>query len=195
MEMRKGVPTFHAPDQAAWRSWLAENHAQEQSVWLIIYRKAASVPSVYYKEAVDEALCFGWIDSKPNKRDEESYFQFFSSRNPNSNWSRVNKEKVARLIAEGRMAAPGYALIETAKSNGCWTALDEVEALIIPPDLGEALDAHPLAREHFEGFPPSTRRGILEWIFTAKRAETRAKRISETARLAQDNQRANQYRS
>lgn len=189
-----GIPTYYASDRAAWRTWLSEHHATEKSVWLIIYRKQSSTSSVYYDEAVDEALCFGWIDSKPNKRDEESYFQFFSQRNPKSNWSRVNKEKVERLLQEGRMAPPGQEMIRIAQESGTWTALDDVDNLIVPTDLQEALNRNPNALRYFNAFPPSSRRGILEWIFNAKRTATRQKRIEDTVRKAAQNIRANQYR-
>lgn len=189
-----GVPTYHAPDRAAWRTWLATHHAREVSVWLIIYKKASDTPSVYYDEAVDEALCFGWIDSKPNKRDAESYFQFFSRRNPKSNWSRVNKEKVARLQREGRMTEPGLAMVRQAQESGTWTALNDVDNLVVPDDLRQALDKNSAARDHFHAFPPSARRGILEWIFTAKRPETRQRRIEQTVAEATYNRRANAYR-
>lgn len=189
-----GIPTFYAPDQASWRQWLTDNHQTQSSVWLIIYKKDSGVPSVYYPQAVDEALCFGWIDSKPNKRDEQSFYQYFSQRNPKSNWSRVNKQKIERLLAEDRMATAGLEMIAHAKETGTWTALDEVENLVIPADLEEAFQQYSSAKANFEAFPPSTRRGILEWIFNAKRAPTRAKRIAETASLAEQNIRANQYR-
>lgn len=192
-ETKNGVATIYAPDRAAWRQWLADNHATSQSVWLIIYRKESGVPSVYYPEAVDEALCFGWIDSKPNKRDEQSFYQYFSVRNPKSNWSRVNKEKIEGLLAAGLMAPAGLAMIEVAKQRGTWTALDEVENLVIPSDLAEVMAGYPRSRENFTAFPPSAQRGILEWIFNAKRPETRAKRIEETASLAAQNIRANQF--
>ncbi len=191
---KDGVKTFHAQDRAAWRAWLAENHTQENSVWLIIYKKDSGVPSIYYDQAVDEALCFGWIDSKPNKRDEQSFYQFFAKRNPKSKWSGVNKKKVAKLIGEGLMTDSGLEMIEIAKKSGTWTALDEVENLVIPDDMQQQLDANPTAKAFFDLFPPSTKRGILEWITNAKQAETRAKRISETVTLAEKNERANQYR-
>ncbi|MEM1214289.1 MAG: YdeI/OmpD-associated family protein [Bacteroidota bacterium] len=187
------IPAFHARDRAAWRQWLTENHAATASVWLIIYKKDSGVPSVYYPEAVDEALCFGWIDSKPNKRDAQSYYQFFSARNPKSNWSRVNKEKIARLLAEDRVAPAGLAMIEEAKASGTWDALNEVENLVVPPDLQTAFAQFPNAATHWEAFPRFTKRSILEWIFNAKRPTTRAKRIEETARLANENKRANQW--
>ena len=107
LELKGGTETFYASSRQKWRQWLVENHASRQAIWLIIYKKRSQVPSVYYDEAVDEALCFGWIDSKPNKRDKESYFQYFSQRNPKSKWSRVNKDKVSRLIEEGPMTGAG----------------------------------------------------------------------------------------
>ena len=193
-ELKDGQATFYAKDASDWRTWLANNTGTEKSIWLIIYRKESDTPSVYYDEAVDQALCYGWIDSKPNKRDQESFYQFFSKRNPKSNWSRVNKEKVERLIANGEMAAPGLEMVALAKKTGTWDALNDVENGIIPPDLQAALGQYPKAATHFEHFPRSVKRGILEWIFNAKKPETRAKRIAETARLANDNVRANQFR-
>lgn len=193
MEIYNGQNTIRAENPEAWRQWLMANHQSEKAVWLIIYKKESGVPSVYYDEAVNEALCFGWVDSKPNKRDGQSFYQYFSQRNPKSNWSRVNKEKVEKLIQAGKMQPSGMAMIEQAKNSGTWDALNEVEQLIIPPDLQEALQGFSKALENFESFPKSTRRGILEWILNAKRPETRQKRIRETAELAAQNIRANQY--
>jgi uncharacterized protein YdeI (YjbR/CyaY-like superfamily) len=144
-------------------------------------------------EAVDEALCFGWIDSKPNKRDAESFYQYFSKRNPKSNWSKVNKEKVKRLLAEGLITKSGLEAIEIAKQNGTWNALDEVEEIIIPDDLQKAFSKKKSALTNFEKFPRSSKRGILEWILNAKRPETRQKRIQETVDLAEKNIKANHY--
>jgi uncharacterized protein YdeI (YjbR/CyaY-like superfamily) len=193
MEYYEGIPAFHAKNQKAWRDWLSKNHLREKSVWLIIYRKRSATKSVYYPEAVDEALCFGWIDSKPNKRNEESYYQFFSKRNPKSNWSKVNKLKVEKLIAQGQMTELGYAAIAIAKQNGTWEALDKVEQLIVPDDLQALFDQNKQAFAYWQQFAPSSRRGILDWINNAKRPETRAKRIEETVRLASKNEKANQY--
>lgn len=193
MMEKDGVKTFYAKDRAAWRAWLAANHATELRVWLIIYRKQSGTPSIYYDEAVDEALCFGWIDSKPNKRDEESYYQFFARRNPKSKWSGVNKKKVEQLAAQGLMTEAGWAVIEIAKQNGGWTALDEVENLVIPADLQAQFDAMPGSQANFDAFSKSTKRGILDWISSAKQAETRAKRILETVTLAARGEKANQY--
>ena len=194
MELKDGIKTYYAKTQKDWRKWLEKNHQSEKSVWLIIYKKDSGKPSVYYPEAVDEAICFGWIDSKPNKRDNESYYQFFAKRNPKSNWSKVNKEKVARLLKEKLIASAGLEAIETAKKNGTWTALDELEALTIPEDLQKLFSKNKIAAKNWDGFPRSSKRGILEWILNAKRPETRQKRIDETVKLAEKNIKANHYR-
>ncbi|MCU0354784.1 MAG: YdeI/OmpD-associated family protein, partial [Cytophagales bacterium] len=151
--------------RAEWRQWLAENHAAETGVWLVYYKKGTGRPSVTYDEAVEEALCFGWIDSVPNKMDDERYKQLFSPRKPRSGWSRVNKERLERLTAAGLMASAGLAAIETAKQNGSWTKLDAVENLEMPDDLQTAFAAaDAVALEHFTAFARSTKRGILEWL-------------------------------
>jgi uncharacterized protein YdeI (YjbR/CyaY-like superfamily) len=190
MESEKdGIPVFYAPDGQTWRNWLATHHDQYQNVWLVIYKKKSATPSVYYQEALDEALCFGWIDSKINKRDDQSFYQFFARRNPKSNWSAVNKAKVAKLIAEGRMQAAGRKSIEIAQQNGTWTALDEVEQLIQPPDLQAAFAENPTAKKYFEAFPASVQRGLLEWLLNAKQAATRQKRIVALVAAASNNER------
>lgn len=176
---KDGIKTFHASNRASWREWLSAHHVTDKNVWLIIYKKQSGIPSVTYDEAVDEALCFGWIDSKINKRDEKSFFQFFAQRNPKSNWSRVNKAKVDKLIEARLMTEAGYKSIAIAQENGSWTALDDVENLIYPPDLQAAFEANPLAQRHFEAFPRSAKRGILERLLNAKQETTRQKRIAE----------------
>lgn len=186
--------SFYAESQAAWRQWLAENHAAEKNVWLKIYKKTSPTPSVYYSEAVNEALCFGWIDSAAKKGDGDYYLQFFARRNPKSNWSAVNKAKVERLVQSGLIADAGQAMIDLAKRTGTWTALDNVENLINPPDLQVYLEANPIAKAHFDAFPRSVKRGILEWLLNAKTQDTRIKRITEIVTLAERNERANQYK-
>lgn len=190
-ELKDGLNTFHAKTRQEWREWLAENHQSEKSVWLIIYKKESKIPSVYYPEAVDEALCFGWIDSKINKRDKDSYYQFFAKRNPKSNWSKVNKEKIEKLTEQNLMTTAGLAMVEIAKKTGTWTALDDVEKISIPEDLQVLFDKNETALKNWNLFPRSSKRGILEWILNAKRAETRQKRIEETVRLAEINIKAN----
>lgn len=163
-------------------------------MWLISYKKATGKPRFEYDDAVEEALCFGWVDSKPAKLDDERSMLWFAPRKPRTNWSKPNKDRVERLIAAGLMTPAGLTKVEAAKADGSWTALDGVEQLEMPTDLTAALDQYPNARRNFEAFPRSVKRGILEWILNAKKPETRAKRIEETARLAEDNQRANQWR-
>lgn len=146
-----------------------------------------------YNDAVEEALCFGWVDSKPAKLDAARTMLLMTPRKPKSAWSRPNKERVERLIAAGLMAPAGLAVVAAAKAGGQWDSLNEVEDLILPADLAAALAEKPPARENWEAFPRSAKRGILEWIGTAKRPETRANRVEETARLAAVNVRANQW--
>jgi uncharacterized protein YdeI (YjbR/CyaY-like superfamily) len=191
MELKQGIGTFYARSRQEWRAWLEENHQSKKSVWLIVYKKESNVPSVYYPEAVDEALCFGWIDSKPNKRDDRSYYQFFAKRNPKSNWSKVNKAKVEKLIAQKLMTVAGLEMVEIAKQTGTWKALDEVENIKIPDDLQKAFYSNKTAFDHWDQFSRSSKRGILEWILNAKKPETRQRRIDETVRLASENIKAN----
>ncbi len=180
--------------RAEWRAWLEQHHRQTEGVWVISYKKHTGQLRLEYDEAVEEALCFGWIDSKANKLDEQRSMLWFAPRRPGSGWSGSNKERVERMIAAGLMTAAGLEKIKAAQQDGSWNALDAVETLEVPPDLEQALASYSSARQNFEAFPRSVKRGILEWISTAKKAETRAKRIEETARLAQDNIRANQWR-
>jgi uncharacterized protein YdeI (YjbR/CyaY-like superfamily) len=194
MEIKDGVKCFYAKDRKAWRTWLQKNHEKEKSLWLIIYKKGAAKKSINYAEAVEEALCFGWIDSKPNKRSSESFYQFFAKRNPSSNWSKINKDRVKNLIEQGLMTTAGMAILEKAKANGKWAALDDIENLVVPEDLEQSLLANNEANIYFEAFPRSVKKGILEWIFNAKTPATRNKRIQETVTLAANNIRANQYR-
>lgn len=193
MKPIEGENTFYAKNQQAWREWLAENHLTKEAIWLIIYKKNVDTSSVYYPEAVDEALCFGWIDSLPNKRDENSYYQFFSKRKLKSNWSKVNKLKVEKLLKQNKIMPQGLKMIEYAKQNGTWDALNQVDEFIIPPEMEEMFEANSLAKNNFNNFPPSTKRGILEWILNAKQKDTKLKRINQTVELAAQNIRANQY--
>lgn len=188
---KDGVTLFYAPNREVWRAWLEEYHATEKAVWLIYYKRETGKPRVSYDEAVEEALCFGWIDSKPNQLDEERSIQYFSPRKPKSNWSRLNKERIARLTTEEKMDPAGIAKVELAKQNGTWDALNGVDALEIPNDLQEALNANPIALEYFMAFARTYKRGILEWILNAKRPETRQQRIEKTVSMAERNLKAN----
>ena len=188
------VETFYPKSRQEWREWLNNNHDKKQSVWLIYYKKKSNIPTVIYSDAVDEALCFGWIDSKAKPLDENTFMQFFSRRKEKSVWSKVNKEKIDRLTKEGLMTKAGFDIIEIAKQNGSWSILDDAEALIIPKDLDEELEKRPNAKSYFLGLSRSDKRNILQWLVLAKRQETRAKRIIEIVELAEQNQKPKQFR-
>lgn len=175
---------FYPKNQAEWREWLQEHHSDKQAVWLQQHAKKSEKPSITWSDAVDEALCFGWIDSKKVKLDHETTLQFFSKRKAKSTWSKINKDKIDRLIAEGKMTPAGLAIIEIAKKNGSWNILDEVEDLILPPDLEIALKSQPPAMDYYEGLSKSIKKMMLYWLVSAKRPETRQKRIDEIATLA-----------
>lgn len=177
-----------------WRAWLEAHHARSEGVWLVTFKKASAEPSLSYNDAVEEALCFGWVDSRPGKLDDERTMLYYAPRKPRSGWSRPNKERIERMVAQGRMTPAGLAKIEAAKEDGSWTLLDAVENLEVPDDLAAAFAEHPGSAENFGAFPKSARRGILEWIAQAKTEATRRKRVEETARLAARNERANQWR-
>jgi uncharacterized protein YdeI (YjbR/CyaY-like superfamily) len=183
----------HPEDRAAWRAWLVANHATARGAWLVSWKAATGRPRVAYDDLVEEALCVGWVDSRAGTIDEERSRLLFTPRKAGSGWSRPNKERIARLETAGLLLPAGTAVVEAARADGSWSALDDVENLAEPPALAAALDADPRARAHWDAFPRSAKRAILEWISTAKRPETTAKRIAETARLAAENVRANQW--
>lgn len=193
MELDNSLPTFYAPTRADWRTWLANNYNKASSVWLIMYYKKSRIASIYYEEAVQEALCFGWIDSKGKKRDSESSYLYFAPRQPKSNWSKPNKERVETLIKAGLMTPAGQELIDLAKRTGTWDALNQVDNLEIPDDLQQLFTSNATAFQNFQKFPASSKRMILEWIQNARKPETRRKRVEETVNLAQQNKRANQW--
>jgi uncharacterized protein YdeI (YjbR/CyaY-like superfamily) len=164
--------------------WLLENHTQTESVWLVVYKKHVPEKHVNHWDIVDEGLCFGWIDSRVAKLDEDRSLLLFSPRKPKSAWSRVNKERLERLFSENRMQPTGLKAIEIAKENGSWERIDEVTTDKPPQDFLDALSASEVAKENWSSFPPSSRRAILEWILMAKKPETRANRIRETVEKA-----------
>lgn len=186
------APQFYAADRQDWRSWLARNGATAAGVWVVYDRGPARPFS--YEQIVEEALCFGWIDSKGRKVDDARTMLYLAPRKPGSAWSRLNKVRVERLIADGLMTEAGLAVIDAAKQRGSWTALDDVEDGLEPADLAAALDADALARQHWDAFPRSARRGILEWISHAKRPATRLARVQATVSEAAAGRRANQWR-
>ena len=178
------IKTFSPADRHAWRAWLQEHHEKEKSVWLIFLKNNTDLPKLTWSEAVDEALCFGWIDSIAKPVDELSFMRFFSRRKPNSVWSAINKEKVEKLIASGQMIQAGLDCVETARKNGSWTILDTAESLIIPPDLAKAFQESPEAENYFLSLSRTDRKNILQWLVLAKREYTRQKRITEIVELA-----------
>lgn len=191
---KKDIEIFCPTSQQAWRQWLKQNHSSKQSVWLVLYKKESNRPTIAWSEAVDEALCFGWIDSKRKPVDKEKFIQFFSRRKSKGTWSKVNKEKVGQLIAEGLMTRAGLMSIETAKQNGSWTILDDVEELKIPKDLAVEFKSKSGSKDFFLSLSKSVRKSILQWLVLAKRPETRKKRIDEIAELAVQKLKPKQFR-
>ena len=189
-----GRPMAGPFDRAGWRDWLIANHTTSSGVHLVSWRRPSGKTSVGYEEAVEEALCVGWIDSVAGRLDDERSLQWFSPRRAQSGWARTNKARVERLIAAGLMLPAGLTAIDAAKRNGSWTMLDDIENLVVPDDLAAAMDALPPARANWEAFSRTPRRAILAWISEAKRPETRAQRIAETAENAARNERPPQFR-
>lgn len=192
--MSKQHERVQVESRQQWRTWLEKNHARENGIWLVTFKKHCGDRYLSNDDIVEEALCFGWIDSLPRKLDDDRTMLWLAPRKPGSNWSKLNKERVAKVMAAGLMTSAGLSKIEAARLDGSWNALDAIEALEIPPDLAEAFASYESARRNFEAFPASVQRGILEWVASAKKPETRAKRVYETAQLAQENIRANQWR-
>ena len=179
------LPLLCFVDRESWRAWLEANHAASQGIWLAVGKKGNPVTSLTYEAAVEEALCFGWIDSTVRRLDEHRFRQLFTPRRVGGNWSLSNKARVARLIASARMTPAGLAPIEQAKADGSWTLLDEVEDLVVPSDLAGALAKAPeAARRHFAEFTDGQKKQILYWIVSAKRVETRSRRIAQTVTAA-----------
>jgi uncharacterized protein YdeI (YjbR/CyaY-like superfamily) len=190
-----GRPMIDPPDRAAWRAWLVTNHTRPTGVWVVMDRRGTNPTQVDYESAVEEALCFGWIDSKVVKLDTKRTLQWFSPRRPGGTWARTNKARVERLTEAGLMTPAGLAVIEDAKRTGAWTILDDVENLVVPDDLAAAFAAAPPAQANWDAFSRSAKMFILTWIIQAKRPETRAARVAETARRAAVNEKANEPRS
>lgn len=190
----KDIETFSPDNQTDWRKWLELNHNKKEAVWVIFYKKSSSRHNMSWSESVDEALCFGWIDSVKKSIDSEKYIQYFSKRKAKSNWSKINKDKVLTLIDKGLMQEAGFKSIEIAKENGSWTILDEVEAIIIPQDLSDELAKRKHAAQYFNGLSKSVKKGLLYWLVSAKRKETRQKRLLEIADNASLNMKPKQFR-
>lgn len=181
------LETFYARDRKQWREWLEQNHHTALGVWLVYYKVKSGKLSIKYDEAVKEALCFGWIDSKVKSLDEERYMQIFTPRKPKSVWSKLNKQYIEELIKHNLITEAGLAKIEAAKQDGSWNQLDAIEALIVPTDLKQALELNEIAKKYFEAFSNSSKKNILFWIESAKRPETRLKRIKQTIDSVEQN--------
>ena len=177
----QGYPRVHAKTAAEWRRWLRDNHETAQGVWLVAYKAATGKARLTYEESIPDALCYGWIDSVNKPIDEERTMLLFTPRRPGSGWSRTNKVRIARLLKEGLMEPAGLAKITAAKRDGSWTLLDSVEALEIPDDLRKALGAAGVRK--FEALTPGRRKEHLRALVTARRPETRAKRVAEIVRI------------
>lgn len=179
-----GMERLGLESRKEWRRWLEKNGERSRGVWLIIHKKGSGERGLAYEEAVEEAVAFGWIDSKLHRLDDARFEQWFTPRKPGGSWSNSNKERVERLTRAGLMAPAGLAKVAEAKRDGSWTALDEVEELREPEDLRKALGSTGKARKTFESYSPSLKRQVFHWITSAKRPATREKRIAEIARLA-----------
>jgi len=184
------APHIQADDRATWRAWLEANHARARGAWLVTWRPRTGRASLDYEAAIEEALCFGWVDSTAGRVDDDRGKLYFAPRKPRSAWAATNKARVERLIGDGRMAPAGLAAVERAKANGSWEILDAVERLEVPEDLTAALELRPPAAVNFAAFPPSARKMLLGWVALARRPETRAARITEIAEAAARNERA-----
>lgn len=187
MENEKDIETICPAGIKDWRNWLMAHHEVKSSVWLVYGKKGSGLPSISWSEAVDQALCFGWIDSIRKPIDNDTFMQFFSKRKPNSGWSKINKEKVKRLLVEKLMQKAGLAAIKIAKQNGSWAVLDAVESLKIPKDLATAFKDKKAARTFFLSLNKSVKKAILQWILLAKKAETRQSRMLELVESLSEN--------
>ena len=175
-------------DRNEWRAWLEKNHAKEKEIWLIFYKVKTKKKSIKYDEAVEEALCFGWIDSTVRRIDDEKHMQKYTPRKINSNWSAINKARVEKLIKKGVMTEIGLEAVKIAKQNGSWNKLNSVDIrLETPKALKDAFAQNQRAKKNFEDLAPSRKKQFLWWIESAKRDETKEKRVRETVRLLIEN--------
>ena len=173
------LPRVRPKSRKAWRDWLQKHHSSSTGVWLVYAKKHSGIPSLTYNDAVEEALCFGWIDSKINPIDDDFYMQVFTPRKAKSVWSASNRTRVERLLAAGLMTAAGLVVIKAAKQSGTWHATKDIEELTVPPDLEKAIAANPDASRYWPSYSPSRRKGVLYRLAGARRPETRAKYLQE----------------
>lgn len=185
-----GFPIYHAESRSQVRQWLAANHSTARGVWLCSWRGPTGKPACPYPEVVEEAICFGWIDSTTKRLDDERSLQLLTPRKPKSTWTRLNRRRVADMEAAGLMTPAGRRAVEVAKANGWWTILDPVEDLIEPDDLTAALDGDQAARDQWDQFPAGARKAMLFWVISAARPETRQRRIDTIVGKAATGERA-----
>ncbi len=189
--MPKSIPPkleqLNPRDRNEWRQWLEKNHATSPGVQVVITKKNAGKAGIHLDEAVEEALCFGWIDSRANKRDEFSYRLHFSPRKPGGTWANANKQRVAKLIQMGLMTPAGLKVVEASRQDGSWNQLEEIDQLVIPEDLSQALSENPAAEKYFQAYSYSLKKQLLWWLKTSQRPETRAKRIAQIVAWAERN--------
>lgn len=189
------TPEFYAPDRAAWRAWLTAHHETEQAVWLVYDKdQPGARRALPYAVIVEEALCFGWVDSVPGTVGATQAKLYVSRRKPKSAWSKANKERVVALRAAGLMTPAGEQAVAVAQANGMWDHLAVSDRFELPPELVSQLAANPAAQAFYDALPPSSHRIILEWIYTAKTQETKLRRIRETVELAAKGIKAHHYR-
>lgn len=185
-----GYPIYHAESRAQWRAWLEANHQAVAGVWLCSWRSSTGGPTCPYPDVVEEAICFGWIDSTVNLLDDDRGLQLLTPRKPKSTWTRLNRQRVADMEAAGLMTDGGRRAVAIAKANGWWTIFDPVEDLLEPDDLAAELDANPASRRAWDAFPPSARKAMLWWVIGAARPDTRARRIDAIVAKAARGERA-----
>ena len=184
------IDTFkehYAKDRKAWRKWLEKNHAKSQGIWLVYYKKDSGKSRVPYADAVEEALCFGWIDTTQRPRDEHSSQQLFMPRKEKSNWSKLNKERVAKMETEGLMTDAGREKIEIAKKNGSWNKLDAVENIELPPELEKAFIRNKTAKKNFDAMSKTAQKEFLYWLHNTKKEELRKQRVADIIKLTGQN--------
>ena len=185
------LKTYYAKDRKTWRNWLEKNHAKSPGVWLVYFKKASGKPRLSYNDAVEEALCFGWIDSTVKSMDDDRYMQRFTPRKPKSGWSGINKERIEKITAAGLMNDAGLVKIDAAKKDGSWTSLDKIYApadqLLIPDELGKAFSRNKKAKINFDNFPVFARRQFLSWINSAKQPGTLKARIKQVVLMSAAN--------
>lgn len=179
------VAHFYAKNRKSWREWLEKNHQNEDAVWLVFDK--GSNRSMSWQDIVEEALCFGWIDSRPGKVSETQSKIYVSRRKPKSVWSKINKKHVERLMSQGLMTPAGIKSIEIAKTNGSWNALDLSDNLVYPLELEEMFEVNQAAKTNFDNFPVGSRRNTLQWIYDAKTDVTKMRRITQVFEAAKTN--------